>query len=408
MKKEPFIRVAVASDQDIYRRGLVSLITSLSPTRLVGEARDETEALQLCEMLEPDILLLDIKNLPEGGREIVHAIHQRWPGIKVVFLLNSSEENQDTDEPADGEMIYFSKDISEDEFSKALQDIHRNLRPTPQPATRPGPSPAPQPELVPAAVSVSSRPKETSDEGRIRELKMAGRIQADILPESVPAISGWDISARLLSARETSGDFFDFIPLDDQHWGIVVGDVTDKSIGAALFMALTSTLIRTYAVRYPTLPALAMDVVNQRMLSDTRGNIFVTAFYGVLEQKLGRLRFVNAGHPPALLVGSRGAKPIDQLKPTGVALGMLEKTHWRQKVVKFQPGDILFLYTDGITEAQNPNGDFYGIQRLMRVLRASAGQPAKAILDRVLLDVRGFVGNAPQHDDIAAITICRK
>jgi DNA-binding NarL/FixJ family response regulator len=407
MKQEPFIRVAVASDQDIYRRGLVSLITSLSPTRLVGEARDETEAVQLCEMLEPDILLLDIKNLPEGGRELVHAIHQRWPEIKVVFLLNSSEENQDSDDPADGEMIYFSKDISEDEFSKAIQDIHRNLRPAPQPA-RSSPSTTTQPEPSPTAVSVSSRPKESSDEVRIRELKMAGRIQADILPESVPAIPGWDISARLLSARETSGDFFDFIPLDDQHWGIVVGDVTDKSIGAALFMALTSTLIRTYAVRYPTLPALAMDVVNQRMLSDTRGNIFVTAFYGVLEQKLARLRFVNAGHPPALLVCSRGAKPIDQLKPTGAALGMLEKTHWRQKVVKFQPGDILFLYTDGITEAQNPSGDFYGIQRLMRVLRAAAGQPAKAILDRVLLDVRSFVGKAPQHDDIAAVTICRK
>jgi glutamyl-tRNA synthetase len=225
-----------------------------------------------------------------------------------------------------------------------------------------------------------SRPHETADEGRIRELKMAGRIQADILPEGVPEIPGWDIAARLISARETSGDFFDFIPLDNQHWGIVVGDVTDKSIGAALFMALTSTLIRTYAVRYPTLPALAMDVVNQRMLSDTRGNIFVTAFYGVLEQKIARLRFVNAGHPPALLVGSRGAKPIDLLKPTGAALGMLEKTHWRQKVVKFQPGDVLFLYTDGITEAQNSYEEFYGIQRLMKVLRLYAGQGATRLL----------------------------
>jgi DNA-binding NarL/FixJ family response regulator len=128
MKQEQFIRVAVASDQDIYRRGLVSLITSLSQTRLVGEARDETEALQLCEMLEPDILLLDIKNLPEGGRELLRGVHHRWPGIKVVFLQTSLEENQDSDGPEDEEVIYFSKDISEDEFGTALMDIHRNLQ----------------------------------------------------------------------------------------------------------------------------------------------------------------------------------------------------------------------------------------------------------------------------------------
>jgi serine phosphatase RsbU (regulator of sigma subunit) len=151
-----------------------------------------------------------------------------------------------------------------------------------------------------------------------------------------------------------------------------------------------------------------MDVVNQRMLSDTRGNMFVTAFYGVLETDLGRLRFVNAGHPPALMVGSRSAKPVDQLRPTGMALGILEKTHWRQKVVRFMPGDVLLLYTDGITEAQNEKGEFYGEERLHRTLRRAARHSCHELLKAILGDLQEFVGDVAQHDDIALVALCRK
>ncbi len=398
MKPSSPIRVAVASDQDIFRRGLVSMVMSLNHSNLVGEARDGAEALQLCERVIPDILLLDLKSLAEEGKAMVAEIHQRWPEVKVVFMLGSQEESQCPEEPECEGIIYMSKDISEQEFNIALQDIHRSLPLSMLPA----PS-----DSIPAQ-PFHAQPVETIIEVQQRELKMAGRIQADILPEKVPAIPGWDVAARLISARETSGDFFDFIPLSPQHWAIVIGDVTDKGIGAALFMALTSSLIRTYAVRYPTLPALAMDMVNQRMLSDTRGSMFVTAFYGVLEPKLGRLRYVNAGHPPAFVVGNRGAKPVDQLKPTGMALGLVEKTNWRQKVTKFLPGDTLLLYTDGITEAQNRSGDFYGEERLMKVLRSTSRRSTERLLEAILADVQDFTGSQPQHDDIALVAICRR
>ena len=103
-----------------------------------------------------------------------------------------------------------------------------------------------------------------------QELEMAWRIQAGILPDGAPTVRGWDIAAKLEPAHETSGDFFDFIPVANDKWGIVIADVTDKGLGAAVFMALCSTLIRTYATRYPTLPAIAMSSVNERILSDTR------------------------------------------------------------------------------------------------------------------------------------------
>jgi sigma-B regulation protein RsbU (phosphoserine phosphatase) len=241
-----------------------------------------------------------------------------------------------------------------------------------------------------------------------RELVTAGKIQADILPERPPQIPGWEMAAKLVSARETSGDFYDFIPLGNDNWGIVIADVTDKGMGAALFMALSSTLIRTYAVRYPSLPALAMDVVNDRILSDTRGSMFVTAFYGVLEPHTGRIRYVNAGHPPAYLLSTLKGKPVDRLRPTGMALGVMENSHWQQKIARFASQDVLLLYTDGVTEAQNANGQFFGDMRLQEVLRQSrSGCSAHDIQEAVLSAVSAFVGNAPGQDDIALIVIKR-
>jgi serine phosphatase RsbU (regulator of sigma subunit) len=393
------IRVAVAADQDIFRRGLMSMVSSLRYARLIGEARNSDEARQMCQMLKPDILLLSVQNLPEERQELLQGIHKLHPEITLIFFLSSQEENLSQEELDAGEVIYFSKDLSEEEFTNALLEIHNHLRTVKLEA----------PAVQAAHHAAGSAGKtESFEQTRDRELQMAGKIQADIMPEQVPSIPGWDIAAVLESARETSGDFFDFIALPNQHWAIVIGDVTDKGIGAALFMALTSTLIRTYAIRYPTLPALTMDVVNQRMLTDSRGSMFVTAFFGILEPSLGRMRFVNAGHPPGLMVNARSAKPLDQLKPTGMALGIVEKTHWRQKVMKFSPGDTLLLYTDGITEAQNGRGEQYGEHRLVRTFRTSSGRPAAKLIDSILDDLRSFTGKSTQQDDIAIIAITRK
>ena len=137
---------------------------------------------------------------------------------------------------------------------------------------------------------------------RSAELAEAARIQTSLLPGEAPTIPGWDVAVKLQPARETSGDFFDFLALEHGKYGIVIGDVSDKGLGAALFMAMTSTLFRTYISRQPSLPALTISTVNERIISDTGGSSFVTAFLGVLEPNTGRLRYVNAGHVPPLLL----------------------------------------------------------------------------------------------------------
>ena len=148
----------------------------------------------------------------------------------------------------------------------------------------------------------------------VEELAMAGRIQAEILPARAPQLRGRDFSARLVPALETSGDFYDFIRLSNNNLGIVIADVSDKGMGAALFMALSSTLVRTYATQYSTLPSFAIGMANERILLDTRSGMFVTAFYGVLEPDTGRMRFVNAGHNPPYMFSTQKNKTIDWLR----------------------------------------------------------------------------------------------
>jgi serine phosphatase RsbU (regulator of sigma subunit) len=362
----------------------------------------------LVELVQPDIILLDFRRSLESGRELARAIHLRWPNTWVVLIVRMHQESQNDKADAGSRICYFLKDISEEEFGEAITRLANQIRAERSPRKE-GKKLEEARQVAkirrrePPPLPVAARPQ--NDEFLTRELLMAGRIQADILPEHSPSIPGWEIASRLESARETSGDFYDFIPLANNHWGVVVADVTDKGMGAALFMALTSTLLRTYSVRYPTLPGLAMDIVNDRILSDTRGSMFVTAFYGVLEPHTGRLRYVNAGHPPACLVSTHRSKPVDRLGPTGKALGLIENSHWQQKICRLYTGDVLVLYTDGVTEAQNPQGEFFGEGRLMDIIRSKSSSTAEQIQEAVLAAVHSFVADTPRQDDIAIIVI---
>ncbi len=413
MADKKVVRLAIASDQAIYLRGLASLLMSMPGIQLVGEARSGQEALQLCQLTHPELILLDFDCSLEETRAFAASIRQQQPGIKIVLLLNPQAESQNQEYPDHVGCYTFSRNVSEDEFKAALTQVQRD------PAMQADPHNYPQaafhhrsaeesPDTNIDLLGLPNPAGRREGDGVNRELVMAGRIQTDILPEEVPLIPGWDVAARLEPARETSGDFYDFIPLSNNKWGLVIADVSDKGIGAALFMALSSTLIRTYATRYPTLPGVAMSSVSERILGDTRGSMFVTAFYGVLEPLTGRLIYANGGHPPGYIISPGKSKdPIQRLRPTGMALGVSEGAQWKQKIEKLMPGDVFILYTDGITEAQNPRGQFFGEDHLLDVVLEYKDATAGQILEAVLAEVHSFVGNEPRQDDIALIVIRR-
>jgi hypothetical protein len=242
---------------------------------------------------------------------------------------------------------------------------------------------------------------------RRQELTLAGKVQASLLPEVTPEIAGWQISAYWKPARETSGDFYDFIPLQGARLGIVIADVVDKGLGAALLMTLTRTLIRTFAETFPEQPEQLLKMTNQRILSDMNIGLFVTLFYGVLDTSSGLLTYANAGQTPPCLVMDHNRPQVILLTKTGMALGVTEEVSWYSETIQVTPGSVLFLYTDGIIDAHNSRGEFFGENQLIQTLSSHGQWTAGEIQETVISRIFNFAGAEMQNDDITLMILKR-
>jgi serine phosphatase RsbU (regulator of sigma subunit) len=238
------------------------------------------------------------------------------------------------------------------------------------------------------------------------ELAQAGLLQESFLPERPPDLPGWQIAALLKPARAMSGDFYDFIPLPGGKLGMVIADVTDKGMGAALFMTSSRTLLRAYAVEYPEQPDQVLREVNRQITQNTRGGLYVTLFYGILDPAEKRIFYCNAGHNPPYLF--RSSDDVEELPGTGIPLGVFESSSWGMGKVQFNPGSALVLYTDGVTEAHDQQENIYGSQRLFQVVKGAAFTPqrsAQGIQDAILQDLNRFAQGVSQSDDISLVVI---
>ena len=243
---------------------------------------------------------------------------------------------------------------------------------------------------------------------RERELALASQIQSSFLATTLPEIPGWQVSTTLKPAHTMSGDFYDAHALPNGGLGVLIADVVDKGVGAALYMALSCTLFRTYAAEYPTQPERVISAVNRRLLVDTGVDSFITAFYGVLDLANGTLAYCNAGHNPPYWVQTQAGGEIHPLAGTGVPLGIFEDRSWTQETIQLAPGDSLVLYTDGVTDAQSVQAEFFDESRLRASVQANLGRSAREIQEAILGDISDFIGSAPQCDDIALVIIVRE
>ena len=241
-----------------------------------------------------------------------------------------------------------------------------------------------------------------------QEIQIAGQIQASFLPNQFPNIPGWQLAVTLEPAGGLSGDFFDLIPLSRGRLGLVIADVADKGLGAALYMALCRTLIRTYAFEYPSRPDLVISEANDRILQDARANLFITCFYGVLDPEEGTLTYTNAGHNPPIMVKTGEDSKVFALVRTGMPLGIENDASWDRSTISINSGDKLILYTDGITEAQNGTGEFYEEKYLVETIINHFNGSAFQLQDEILQEVKKFTDGAPQYDDITLMILERE
>jgi sigma-B regulation protein RsbU (phosphoserine phosphatase) len=189
--------------------------------------------------------------------------------------------------------------------------------------------------------------------------------------------------------------------------GLVVADVTDKGMGAALYMALSRTLIRTYAASYPTRPDSTLRAANDRILADTEADLFVTVFYGILDPVRGTLTYCNAGHYPPYLWSPEAGEAIQALPGRGIALGIMADTDWGHSTIQLSPGTLLLLYTDGVMDAQSPQQERFGSELMLDVVQGSLGRSAQEVQKELLTRLQHFMGDEPQFDDITLMAIRR-
>jgi sigma-B regulation protein RsbU (phosphoserine phosphatase) len=380
-----FAAVILAGEVDVFVNtpaGQVHVAT-VGPSHIVGELgafaatpRSATVVARgdLCLLrIERDSLMSLTAEHPSIGIAIVGELGQRIHGMNRSLAY----------------LTYAANALGRDEYDpEMLAELTR----------QPG-------ELANFARAFANMAAEMEAKQRRRdEMQAAATIQNSILPRPLAregAVSVVDLHAEMHPAREIGGDFYDYFLIDDDQLAVTVADVSGKGIPAALFMAVSRTVLRG-GERGADMAA-QMESANRLLATENAASMFVTAFHGVLDLKSGTLRYCNAGHNPPYVLRAAGGR--ETLKATGIPFGVDEDMTYRIAETQLLPGDALFLFSDGITEAFNPANEEFGTGRLEAALEAARGRSAAALVGDVLAATRSFAGDAEQSDDITLLAL---
>lgn len=245
------------------------------------------------------------------------------------------------------------------------------------------------------------------EKGRLeRELQLAHEVQVNLLPVELPQYAGWEFAARWDPAYEVAGDFYDLQTTSKDLVCAVVADVSDKGMAAALYMAMSRTIIRASVLQAKTL-AEGIHQSNQLICQDSRAGMFVTLFYGQLNPKTGEFTYVNGGHNPPIHFSAKTGK-LTRLTRTGMALGVEAETPYDQATITIEPEDFVLLYTDGVTEAFNLHNQPFGEKRLEELLLEHNHPTALELIDHIVDRVKQFSGREQPSDDLTIVALSRK
>lgn len=268
-----------------------------------------------------------------------------------------------------------------------------------------------------------------------RELQIGRQIQLDFLPEALPKVPGWEIDAKFCPAREVAGDFYDSFIIGRDRLGIIIADVCDKGVGAALFMSLFRSLLRILSqqnyslslldeitdtakagsakgqlMRLPSIGTQALKNAIERTNvyiaeNHYRTNMFATIFFGILDPKTGKLIYINGGHEAPFICNAEGIKA--RLKPTGPAVGIFPKANFTIQLAQLDPGDLLLGFTDGVPDARNSDGKLYSEAELKRLIESAPATSASEMINRIDTAVHAHIGGIDPFDDITLISVSR-
>jgi phosphoserine phosphatase RsbU/P len=238
-----------------------------------------------------------------------------------------------------------------------------------------------------------------------REFQLAREIQQTFLPSHMPRISGWDVDARWQTARTVGGDFYDIFRISNKKVALVIADVSDKGMPAALYMTVTRTLIRSDA-RNTLSPAALLERVNNMLVVDAQNGMYVTAVYAILDLETGLLTYANAGHNQPLIIHKNDGN-VERLQKGGMAMAVLEDNQYKEHRLVIEPGDAVLFYTDGVTEQFSPSGEMFGEERLLEELSSLAGQDIRDIHDHLHVTLANFREGDPPSDDVTLLSVHR-
>ena len=304
----------------------------------------------------------------------------RESGIKVVVPLVSQGELIG--------LINLGARLSEQEYSRDDYSLLSDLATQAAPALR-------------VAQLVRQQQLEAAERERVQqEMRVARLIQQTLLPQELPTLDDWGVSAYYQPARAVGGDFYDFIYLSDGKVGFIVADVTDKGVPAALVMATTRSLLRAAAERLES-PGAVLARTNDVLVKEIPPRMFVTCFYAILDPQTGHLRYANAGHDVSYRYTAKG---VLELRATGMPLGLMPEMQYEEKEETLAPGEYVLLYSDGLVEAHNPQGEMFGFPRLQELLASHSD--ADTLNDFLLDQLAEFTGQGwEQEDDVTLVTL---
>ena len=340
-------------------------------------------AVESAQSSPPDLVLLDIRMPEMDGIMVCERLKQdpRTRDIPVIFISAIDEIEDKVRAFAAGGVDYVTKPFQVEEVLARTQ-THLALR------------------------RLQRRLEEVNQRFE-RELLLAAKMQASFLPRGMPEIPGWELAADLRPARETSGDFYSLFRLPQGRIGILIADVVDKGVPAALLMAMSLSIISAHAEDSSDAPDQVLRKASASLIRHVGGGQFVAVFYGVLQPSTGRLTYCNAGHPAPILIRC-GDSPRENLALSGPPIGLIEDAEWTLGETEIARGECLVLFTDGVTDAESPAGDFFDRHRLEALLAAGAPRSATQLTSAILAEVETFVAGAPQFDDMALMVVRRQ